>query len=245
MPTTYDQIGRLYEEYANTATMKVVERHMVLQLVEELDGETVLDVACGHGYYTRLLKALGAGVVVGSDISPEMIRLAQQEEDREPLGIEYRLGDGGELTGLAPCDLVTAIWLLNYAGSEPRLKRFLRGIHARLKPGGRFVAITINPDFDLTLSNMNRYGIEVLRDERDADPPRLVARFLTDPPTAPITVDHWSKPVYEQAFREAGLSEMAWEPYRVSEELLREYGTPYWHDLLNNGLAIAIVARRG
>jgi SAM-dependent methyltransferase len=244
MPATYDHIGAQYEDYANRATLKRAERHTFLDLVGPLHGERVLDVACGYGYYTRLLRRQGAGPVVGSDVSPEMIRLARKREAADPAGVEYLVADGAALPDLPACDLVTAVWLLNYAGTVERLHGMLGDVRDRLRPGGRFVTITINPAFDLRMCNMNRYGIEVLTDAPAADPPRLVGRFLTDPPSDAVVVDHWSRSTYESAFRRAGLEAMTWEPFRVSAELVTEFGAAYWHDLLRNCLAIAIAARR-
>jgi SAM-dependent methyltransferase len=59
-----------------------------------LDGQHALDLACGFGLYTRLLKQHGAAQVLGVDISSEMIRLAQQQEQAAPLGraTEKRIG---------------------------------------------------------------------------------------------------------------------------------------------------------
>ena len=51
---------------------------------------------------------------MGVDISPEMIRLANQQEQAEPLGITYRVHDALELPNLGPFELITAIWLLPY-----------------------------------------------------------------------------------------------------------------------------------
>lgn len=243
MPARYDQIGEQYEEYANTATMKLAERHMFVELVGPLDGERALDVACGADYYTRILVQLGAGHVIGSDISPEMIRLARAEETARPSGIEYTIASGADLPGVAPFDLVTGVWLLNYAGTEADLHGIVRDVYARLRPGGRFVSITINPDFDLARSDMTKYGIEVLSDDPAGDPPRLFGRFMTDPPSEPVVVDHWSRDVYERAFDEAGFTSLEWEPYRLPPDLVAQYGESYWHDLLDNGLPIAMVAQ--
>ena len=43
-------------------------------------------LACGCGYYTRRLKQHGVARVIGVDISSEMIRLAREHEQKEPLG---------------------------------------------------------------------------------------------------------------------------------------------------------------
>ena len=52
----YDHIGSKYDEYAQTATMKRAESYTVLRMVGPLAGKRVLDLACGFGFYTRLLK---------------------------------------------------------------------------------------------------------------------------------------------------------------------------------------------
>ena len=73
----YDHIGSKYDEYAQTATLKRAESYTVLRMVGPLAGKRVLDLACGFGFYTRLLKQHGAAQVMGIDISPEMVRLGR------------------------------------------------------------------------------------------------------------------------------------------------------------------------
>src|SRR5262245_23845773 len=105
--TQYDQIGSKYDEYARTATLKRAENYTFFCMIGTLDVLRVLDLACGFGFYTRLLKQRGAAEVVGVDISHEMIRLAQQQEQAEPLGIMYQVGDAVGLPPLGCFDLVT------------------------------------------------------------------------------------------------------------------------------------------
>ena len=98
----YDRIGSQYDEYARTATLKAAERYTLFRMVGPVEGQRVMDLACGSGFYTRLLKQRGAAQVVGVDISPEMIRLASQREQVEPLGITYQVGDAVSLPLLGP-----------------------------------------------------------------------------------------------------------------------------------------------
>ena len=90
-------------------------------MVGELAGQRVLDLACGFGFYTRQLKQRGAAQVVGVDISPEMVRLACAKEQEDPTGVEYRVGDSIHLPVLGRFDLVTAVYLLNYAESKDQM----------------------------------------------------------------------------------------------------------------------------
>src|SRR5262245_66567956 len=89
----YDRIGSKYDEYARTATLKQAECYTFLRMVGALEGQRAMDLACGFGFYTRLLKAHGAAHVIGVDISPEMMRVARQQEHAEPMGITYELAN--------------------------------------------------------------------------------------------------------------------------------------------------------
>src|SRR5262249_27558503 len=102
----YDHIGSKYDEYAQTATLKRAESYTFFHMVGALAGKRVLDLACGFGFYTRLLKQQGAAQVIGIDISPEMVRLAYAKEQDDPTGAEYRVGDATNLPVLGRFDLV-------------------------------------------------------------------------------------------------------------------------------------------
>src|SRR5262249_39853824 len=114
----YDHIGSKYDEYAQTATLKRAESYTFFRMVRKLAGQCILDLACGFGFYTRQLKQRGAAQVVGIDLSPEMVRLARAKERDDPTGSEYRVGDATHLPVLSRFDLVTAVYLLNYATSK-------------------------------------------------------------------------------------------------------------------------------
>ena len=59
----YDHIGSKYDAYARTATLKRAERYTFFRMVGALHGQRVLDLACGFGFYTPLLKQEGAATV--------------------------------------------------------------------------------------------------------------------------------------------------------------------------------------
>ena len=123
----YDHIGSKYDAYAQTATLKRAECYTFFHLVGALEGKRVLDLASGLGFYTRQLKQRGAAQVVGVDISPEMVRLARAKEHEDPTGVEYRVGDATDLPPLGTFNLVTAVYLLNYAPSKVQLLGMFRG----------------------------------------------------------------------------------------------------------------------
>src|SRR5262245_64428621 len=165
----YDHIGSKYDAYARTATGKQAECYTFFRMVGALEGKRVLDLACGFGFYTRLLKQHSAAQVIGVDISPEMIRLAHQQEQAEPLGITYQVGDAVTLPLLGSFDLVTAVYLLPYATSRAQLLGIFRSVYTNLVAGGRFIAYTNNPEFTLHKPNCTKYGITILRLEPEED----------------------------------------------------------------------------
>jgi SAM-dependent methyltransferase len=108
-----------------------------------LTDKTVLDLACGSGVYTKILKTkFNAKRVIGVDISAEMIKKAQ--EINSTPGVEYVLSDAADVTLNEEFDLVVASFLLCNAKSPQELLRMLSNIYKHLKPGGRFVTITDN-----------------------------------------------------------------------------------------------------
>ena len=97
MTTDYDPIAEQYKRSKLQRWRAHVDAFTLMQLVGDLAGKAVVDVACGEGFYARILRQRGAAKVTGLDLSPKMIELARNSEAREPLGIEYIVGDGREM----------------------------------------------------------------------------------------------------------------------------------------------------
>ena len=239
----YDHIGSKYDEYARTATLKRAESYTFFRMVGALEGQRVLDLACGFGFYTRLLKQHGAAQVVGVDLSPEMIRLATQQEQAEPLGITYQVCDAVTLPQLGPFDLVTAVYLLDYATSKDQLLGMFRSAYDNLVAGGRFVAYTMDPAFTLSKPNYTKYGVTVLRQAPEEDRYVCDAEFVTVPPT-PFRYVQWSQAAYEWAVTQAGFRDFAWQPTEVAPEDIARYGEAYWQDFHANGFIIELICQK-
>jgi SAM-dependent methyltransferase len=239
----YDHIGSKYDAYAQTATLKRAECYTFFRLVGALEGKRVLDLASGLGFYTRQLKQRGAMQVVGVDISPEMVRLARAKEAEAPTGIEYLVHDATALPQLGPFDLVTAVYMLNYAPSKAQLLGMCRSAYVNLAAGGRFVAYTMDPAFTLSKPNYTKYGVTVLRQVPEADRYVCDAEFVTEPPT-PFRYFQWSQATYEWAIKAAGFRDCTWHPTEVAPEDLAHYGEAYWQDFHANGLVIGLVGQK-
>ena len=239
----YDHIGNKYDEYARTATLKRAESYTFFRMVGELAGQRVLDLACGFGFYTRQLKRRGAVQVVGVDISLEMVRLARAKEQEDPTGVEYRVGDAINLPLLGPFDLVTAVYLLNYAESKDQMLGMCQSAYDNLVAGGRFVAYTVNPAFTLSKPNNTKYGVTMLRQTPEVDRHMCDLEFVTEPPT-PYQHPQWNQATHEWAMKEAGFRQFAWHPSEVAPEDVTHYGEAYWRDFHDNCLVIGLVGEK-
>jgi 2-polyprenyl-3-methyl-5-hydroxy-6-metoxy-1,4-benzoquinol methylase len=145
MASNYDSIAKEYKESKELPIRLHIEAYTYFNMLGNLAGKSILDLACGEGFYSRKFKDQGAAKVVGVDISQKMIELAREEETRKFQNIEYILGDVLELGEIGSFDLVVASYLLNYARSPEELLKMCESIFANLKPGGRFVNIKNNP----------------------------------------------------------------------------------------------------
>lgn len=100
--------------------------------------ESVLDVACGTGAITELLHRRGYRPVVGFDISPQMIQVAQTKAQARLYPLEYRVADLAELEleGRTFDWQVSVFDSLNYILDPERLQEGLRRLYAHACPGG-------------------------------------------------------------------------------------------------------------
>jgi len=118
MTTDYNQIANQYKRAKEQPWRTRTELFSMMNLIGDLTGKKVVDVACGEGWLTRELRKAGASEVVGVDISEEMIALARWQEAREPLGIEYRVEDARATGSPHEFDLSVSNWLLVYARDQ-------------------------------------------------------------------------------------------------------------------------------
>lgn len=120
-----------------------LDRPACLELLGDVTGKTVLDVACGPGLYAEALHQRGARVV-GCDQSPRMVDLARL---RAPEG-DFRVHDLAEpLTWLEDesVDLVLFALALEYLDDRVGALRELRRV---LRPGGALVLSRLHPTGD-------------------------------------------------------------------------------------------------
>lgn len=246
MSEQYDEIADLYHETIQEIPFREhAETVTLFDSLGEVQGQSALDLACGTGYYARLLRQRGAARVVGVDISPEMIRVARSIEQAQPLGIEYRVADATDLASLGTFDRVVAVYLLSYATSRAHLHAMCRSIAGALVPGGRFVTYTMNPDLDWTPGYYQRYALEIQAPAERADErPYSFTLTIRGQTTPPIQIRYWTLATLEDALRQAGFTSIRAATARVSEPGLALFGRDYWQPYLDQPHALCLEATR-
>ena len=241
----YDAIAEAYQDSKQLPFRKAIERYTLFEALGDVDGLRVLDLACGGGFYSRLLKKAGAATVTGIDVSAEMIRVAEREESQDPLGCSYLCRD------VADCDpepgavdLVVAMYLLHYAGTREKLLRFLRVCHRALTPGGRIVGFNdnvIRPPRGTV--SWRKYGLEKtgpLSAPHEGDP--IHYRFTNSDGGQFEFHNFFLTPAtYDNAFREAGFRDFRWLGVSLEPD---ERDNPFWNDFMDNPPVIAYAAKR-
>jgi len=92
------------------------EATLILESLEPRPAESLLDVGCGTGFFTRALAASVDGRVVGVDINPEWLEYARRHDEGR---VAYTVGDAGALPYAdASFDLVTSITAICFIPDE-------------------------------------------------------------------------------------------------------------------------------
>lgn len=239
----YDTIAREYGASKQLAFREYVERYTLFELLGDVGGKVVLDLACGEGFYTRLLSQAGARQVTGVDISGAMIELAEAEERGQPLGCTYVRADAAEFKPTGSVDVVAAAYLFNYAKTPRQLLRFCRTCHDALRPGGRLVGCNNNV---LNVSggpvSMRKYGLERTwaRPLGEGDAIRYTL-YNADGSQAAFDNFYLSPETHAEAFEHAGFREFRWVDVSLHPS---QAGNPFWDDFMADPPIVAFTAER-
>lgn len=239
----YDAIAEEYRDSKQLPFREHLERHTLFQLLGDVRGKTVLDMACGEGFYTRLLKRAGASAVTGVDISAEMIRLAEDQEARHPLGCRYVQADAAALQAEGPVDLVVAMYLFNYARTAEQLARFCRACHDPLRPGGCLVGVNDNVrNVPPGTASLTKYGLERSCPDPAAEGD-AIRYTITNADGRRFRFDNFylTPETYRTVFRKAGFREFRWVDLWLSPS---QRGNVFWDDFLSNPPIAAFTATR-
>ncbi|MFF8960629.1 class I SAM-dependent methyltransferase [Streptomyces sp. NPDC014894] len=215
-----------------------VEAHSFRLAAGAVDGLAVLDMGCGSGLFTRMLRSAGAARAVGLDSSEPMIDYARRREERDGLGVRFLLGDA---TADSPAelenrfDLVTAVYMLPYARTMDELTAMCATARRALRAGGpgRFLTYTMNPGLSVAPGRYRPYGLEPALAEPRHDGAAGVLRAWFGEHTLGLDFVYWSREAQEEALRRAGFTGISWIRPTVSAEGVKLFGAEFWDDYLD------------
>ena len=236
MNPEYEIVAQQYQKLQNLPIVLYVETYSYLKIIGDLTGKKVLDLGCGDGLYTRKFKEKGAKKVIGIDISSAMIQLAQEAENKDPLGIEYLLKDVTSLDKLDEFDLVTASYLFNHAASCQELLLMCQTIAKNLKSSGRFLGLNNNIFISpLNYEKSEKYGFlnSIEGELEEGSLIKVTFQVPNSNETFSVNDYYFSQDTYEWAFREAGLKNLQFSYPEVSQEGIKDLGKEFWEDMLN------------
>lgn len=153
----YDEIAAWYNEsiQADLLIHDLILPHL-FDLVGDVQGLSVCDLACGQGVLSRQL-ARGGAKVVGVDLSVKMLEIARHDEEAESLGITYLQDDAQTLTAIADATFDGVLCNMSLM-DIPDLGATFQAVRRVLRPQGWFVFSITHPCF---LTPSSRWVAEV------------------------------------------------------------------------------------
>jgi ubiquinone/menaquinone biosynthesis C-methylase UbiE len=141
----YDEIAAFYDECVGEGLDGDPVAGVLFELMPDLEGLRVLDLACGQGRISRELARRGAGVV-GLDLSTGLLGLARKSESDSPLGISYVEADAASPDALPGerFELVTCHFGLSDIDDFPGVAA---NVVRWLEPDKAFVFSILHPCF--------------------------------------------------------------------------------------------------
>jgi hypothetical protein len=182
-----------------------------------------------------------------------MLARARELEAQNPLGVVYGVQDLANSHQIEPSlksvlgkiDLAVAVYLLCYAVTEDELTQMCRLARVSLRPGGRFVAPTMNPGYADEAEHPGWYTdyqfSVAARSLPVSDGSKVRLEVSSTPPIA-VDAVWWSRETYERVLRQTGFTEITWHTYTVDEEGIARQGELFWANYAQRPHAVIIEA---
>lgn len=214
MKTDWDNVAPWYSTHLEgdyTYQAKVIAPNLV-RMLDIKKGEAVLDLACGEGYFSRLIKDTGASVT-GVDLSVELINIAKEKSSN----ISYIIAPA-ENTKLKKESFDKAFTVLAFENIK-NIDEVMLEIKRVLKKEGKFVLVMLHPAF--RIPKYSDWGFDTKKDTQYRRVDKYLSEIKIEIDLRPFkgkgvvktTTFHRSLQWYMKSFKKSGFAVIGMEEW--------------------------------
>jgi SAM-dependent methyltransferase len=245
----YKNIVGKYDQARRREFSRYVTYPSIVNLAGRLDGLNVLDMGCGSGFSTRTLATLKPRKIVGVDAVAEQLDLAQEYEEKIPMGIRYCLPRDISEEDFGRnyenhFDLVTTVQVLTYMPTVEKLRNTINNASRVLNSDGRFIGIIGTPS--AFRDGNNSYGLVYTPQEKpmkDGSSVKVELKSFNGASYCKFDCHYYSEDAYRALFEEARFNFRFLKPI-VTLEGIEARGINFWKDFLANPPVILFEGRK-
>lgn len=177
--TSWGAVAEWYDELLNDSDdsyQKNVILPNLIRLVSLQNNQTILDVACGQGYFTKAFAASNSNATVyGCDISSELIELAKKgltnsTSNNSP---KFEVSPSDKITFMKDAAADTVTIILAIQNIENLAETFAECARI-LKPQGRLILVLNHPAFRIPQNSSWQW------DEKESKQYRRIDAYMSD-----------------------------------------------------------------
>jgi ubiquinone/menaquinone biosynthesis C-methylase UbiE len=174
MDTSWNKVADWYDELVegddDSYQAKVLLPNL-LRIVGNCENQSIIDIGCGQGFFSRALRDSGAKVI-GIDLAPNLIKVAKEkEENKNSSKIDYRVLSASSLSGIEDYNFDKAISVLAIQNMD-KYREVISEAFRVLKPEGKFIIILNHPAFRIP-----KHSKWIFENESQS---RVIDRYLSE-----------------------------------------------------------------
>ena len=172
MDTSWEQSANWYSDLLKDAQSTYQGRVILpnlLRLMNLKKGETVLDLACGPGFFSGEFYKYGTKVI-GVDISDKLIEIAKKELSKE---IEFRVGDAANISFIKD-NFIDKVVIVLAIQNIREINSVFKECNRVLKKNGKLFLVINHPSFRILKESSWGY------DEKNKIQYRRIDRYLSE-----------------------------------------------------------------
>jgi 2-polyprenyl-3-methyl-5-hydroxy-6-metoxy-1,4-benzoquinol methylase len=129
---------------------------VILKILGNIKSKKILDLACGQGYFSRILVKRGAAVT-GIDNSDELLEIAKAKENKKSICLEYFCRDSAKLQGIKNASFDIIVSNMSFHDIK-NIKGTIKECARVLKTKGRLIFSIPHPWRDSSMRTKDEQG---------------------------------------------------------------------------------------